>query len=167
MQRVEGSRRRAEMVEQRRPRGWRDTVPESAQPVVFVDCEARWIRDAISEALSGAGYRSVRVDAEGLVSFPQTFPAAVDLRAIVLDLSTHPWSGLARLELLRLAGHQQPVVALCPSNDALLQLEAYRCGASSVLEAPLDLAELLDSVERATSDRAPKARCGRRMTAAP
>ena len=113
--------------------------------VVAVDCDARRLRDAIGRALVDAGYHPIRVDAEGLLDAPWTLVDAPQILAIVLDLSTYPWSALARLELLREAGHQLPVVALCPA-DALFRLEADRLGVSALLDLPLDPNELLAAI---------------------
>jgi CheY-like chemotaxis protein len=57
--------------------------------------------------------------------------------------STAQLTGYEVLRLLRTHGPQIPLVVICPSADALLQLKAYLTGASFFLGEPLRLQQVV------------------------
>lgn len=113
--------------------------------ILIVDDEI-FFREAISDILSGAGFRCTSVE-----SGEEALDAAarVDVGVVVLDVRLPGIDGIEVLERLRELRPSLRVIMLSASDDQELVLDALRLGACDYLAKPLHDEELVLAVRRA------------------
>jgi len=115
-------------------------------PVVLVVDDERFFREAICDALRGAGMATRALDGAGEALASAGDPA---VGAIVLDLGLPDANGLLLLRRLREERPAVRVIVIATHADQEDVLEALRLGASDYLAKPLHDEELVLAVRRA------------------
>jgi two-component system nitrogen regulation response regulator NtrX len=115
------------------------------------------IRKALSQHLSGAGYRVVTGGSvgEGLKAFSEQRPAGV-----ILDLKLPDGTGIDVLRELQRLDPGIPVVVVSGHGNVNDAVEAMKVGASEFIEKPIQKERLLGVLERALNPPAPGERSG-------
>ena len=116
------------------------------QPRVLVVDGERFFREAIRDALAGAGF-----DCNAVASGAEALEAALDpqVGVMVLDVKLADLSGIEVLRRLRAERPSLRVIVLSAHTDQDLVLEALRLDASDYLAKPLHDEELVLAVRRA------------------
>lgn len=125
--------------------------PEQRRGCVLVVEDERSHGDLLATLLEEAGYRTV-CDADGALT--PSLARALRPSAITLDLELPGLDGRSVLQALKAepATARIPVIVVSAHAD-WLRLEERRA-AFAVLRKPFDLDELIETVQRATGDRA-------------
>jgi DNA-binding NtrC family response regulator len=112
--------------------------------VLVVDDEDA-ARRFVSEALGDAGYEAL--EADSLAKANQALDAgAADI--VLLDVFLPDGSGLTLLDRIALENPSPPVILMTAFGEVEIAVEAMKKGAQDFLQKPLDLARMLQAVER-------------------
>jgi DNA-binding response OmpR family regulator len=120
-------------------------MAEPAARVLVVDDE-RFFREAIRDALAGAGY-ACRLAEDGRQALEMAADPA--LGVVVLDIQMPGLDGLEVMRRLRESRPELRVIILSAHTEQEYVLEALRLGASDYLAKPLHEEELVLAVRRA------------------
>jgi len=112
--------------------------------VLVVDDEDA-ARRFVSEALGDAGYEAL--EADSLAKANQALDAgAADI--VLLDVFLPDGSGLTLLDRIARENPSPPVILMTAFGEVEIAVEAMKKGAQDFLQKPLDLARMLQAVER-------------------
>jgi two-component system CheB/CheR fusion protein len=93
-----------------------------------------------------------------VITYPsaETFLAAEQAdrdQCLIIDTNLPAMSGIALIEQLRAEGNPVPAILITGTGDIAMAVQAMRSGASDFIERPVSRRDLLDSIERALSQR--------------
>jgi two-component system response regulator HydG len=117
--------------------------------VLVVDDEAG-IRSALKQLLEGHGY-SVDVAEDGVAGLERIAEHPPD--AVVTDLDMPRMNGMALLKELRERDAELPVIVATSAVELQSAVNAMRAGAADYITKPVDMDELVLSIERAIEHR--------------
>ncbi|WP_374298013.1 response regulator [Sphingomonas sp.] len=126
------------------------SLPRGAEQDIAVIDDDPAVGEAVCEALVAQG-RTVQVFASG-EAFLAT-PGRGNFRLVLMDLSLPDMNGLALLRRLRSEQPATAVIFLTGDGDLSGAVEVMREGAADFLEKPVQIADLLASIERAPASR--------------
>lgn len=130
----------------------RSSLPDRAEPLVFVVDDQPFVRLAVRAALVRDGY-AVRELADGQ-ALVDALEAGPEPDLIISDECMPRLCGLEALAQLRARGVQVPFILMSGTLDEGVAAEALRLGASGLLAKPFGLAPLLEQVGEQLAPRA-------------
>jgi CheY-like chemotaxis protein len=113
-------------------------------PHVLVAADTTIASSTIAAALRGAGYEVAACPYDEVVSHLRTRKS---IELLVLDGTATPWVASALLEAVRATEWTLPILLVAGRNPDL-RAEAERLGVEAVIDAPLELSELLRAADR-------------------
>jgi len=123
-------------------------MPRSTLVVATVDDDRR-VRESLQNVLESAGYEAVTFDsAETFLSSG----ALSRVSCVIADVRLPGMDGTELQQQIRREQRQLPVILITAHDDDEVRTRALRNGAVAFLVKPFDGGDLLDYVERATSD---------------
>ena len=118
--------------------------------VLLVDDEREFV-ETLAARLETRGYR-VDVADSGEMAIEKVQAKSFD--AVVLDLAMPGMDGIETLERLRALDPDSQVVLLTGRGTVKKATAAMRLGALDMLEKPIDIATLVEAIERALTNKA-------------
>jgi two-component system response regulator AtoC len=127
-----------------------------AKLVLVVDDEAA-VREALQDVLEESGYKVV-LAASGKEALEKMGTVRPD--AVLLDIRMPELDGIKVLEIMRERYQAVPIILMTAYGDTQTTITAMRLGAFEYVLKPLDLDELLATLEKATQTREPVVQVG-------
>lgn len=119
------------------------------QPTVLICDDDTLVRWSLSEYLGRHAFRTVQAE-NGQVCLEKIEEHSPDI--VLLDLRMPVMDGLTCLRHIRDAENDVPVVVLTAYGELNSAIEATRLGATHYLTKPTDLAEVVETLERALAE---------------
>ena len=123
------------------------------RPTIYLVDDDASVRRGLGRLLRAAGYSVVVCDTPEafLALTPFTTPAC-----LLLDVRMPMTTGLDLQSTLRAVGHHPPIVMLSGHADATTTERALSAGAVAVLSKPVELAVLVNALERGLARQQPQ-----------